>query len=690
LVGGQLMTPVMGQGQQTPTFRATAELVTVDVFVRSGTQVVPGLAADEFLVLDNAVRQRVERVDAARVPLDVSLVVDVSGGSPNWWGTPRPGEEVAGRLEEIVRRAQRALRTGDRVRLVTIDTYAEEVLPFQPADASRAIGPRVASGGMSSLHDALIAALLEPVEPDRRHLIIAMTKADDTISTGETTAVQEVARRSAAVLHIVLGTSLVGDTACETATPEAAPGITRAKGQVDADVREDGSRIGVPELMPVEAAPTVETCKYPRRRFWQPANRQVESQLPALAEATGGAYYGFDAFGLYPDFADEVDRIFNQFRQGYVLRYTPQGVRRQGWHDIVVSVPAHPDYTVQARRGYLVEAPSGSARSTPAAGSGRPAPAGTPSAERLRETFASGNYRAFELALAGAPGFDAIVRDVRTSPTPWAGTPKRDAVFALEMAVAGLNRPDNGTREEAMRLLEQYLTLVRQPLGADTFECAWYWTGIAALQGVIRPAAARPFIQRALARCPGESRFHLAAAVVTDQQWPVGTVRPLTGALSQIGPSPTQRQDVVALYDAAMRFPETAIEARMRGAWFAYRVGEFDRALDLIAAASGPVADPQLAYLRDLVHGQILRALGRDEEAAAAFRRALATWPRAQSARLGLIALELVRGNRDEAARLAAAVEAAPEGDFDPWWRYWQGDFRAFTGILARLRELAR
>jgi hypothetical protein len=54
------------------------------------------------------------------------------------------------------------------------------------------------------------------------------------------------------------------------------------------------------------------------------------------------------------------------------------------------------------------------------------------------------------------------------------------------------------------------------------------------------------------------------------------------------------------------------------------------------------------------------------------------------------MAVELLRGNRDGAAVLADAVETAAEGDFDPWWRYWQGDFRAFSGILARLRELAR
>ena len=121
------------EAQQTPVFRAGTCVVTVDVFVRAGSTVVSGLAAEDFLVLDNGVRQDVERIDAARVPLDVSLLVDVSGGAPEWWGTPRPADDVAGRVTEIARRAQRALGPSDRLRIITIDTYADEVLPFQPA-----------------------------------------------------------------------------------------------------------------------------------------------------------------------------------------------------------------------------------------------------------------------------------------------------------------------------------------------------------------------------------------------------------------------------------------------------------------------------------------------------------------------------------------------------------------------------
>jgi tetratricopeptide (TPR) repeat protein len=564
---------------------------------------------------------------------------------------------------------------------------------------------------MSSLYDGLIAALLRPAAPDRRHVVIAMTKAEDTISTVEIAAVQNIARRSDAVLHIVLGTSLVGETTCKpgVASGGGAPGEGATLGIPGSGVRgASGEAVESAVRVPVTAS----VCRFPRRKFWQPVVRRVAAELPTLAESTGGAFYGFDALGFHRSFADEVERVFNQFRQGYVLRYTPQGVTREGWHDIAVSVPAHPGYAVQARRGYAVEvaSPVAARAAAPAAATLIASP-GAATVEWLAEAFARAEYAAFENGLSQSADLLKLIRDYRAAGSPWTNAPRRDAVFALEIAVAGLRhagstRADINTREEALRLLEQSATLVRHPLGADAFECTWYWAGIAAVEGLIQPGIGWPLVTRALARCPDEPRFHLAAAVVTDQLWPVGTTTPLPAferreaggrllpqpsfvSARVIGPSAVHRQNVTRRYEAAMKFPGTAVEARIRAAWFAFRVGEFDRALALTEAASGSIADLQLQYMRDLVRGLVLRAQGQFDAAAASFRSALATWPDAQAARAALMALQVAHGDRQEAEALAEAIQTA-DGALDPWWRYWQGDFRGFADIRAQLRELAR
>jgi hypothetical protein len=52
--------------------------------------------------------------------------------------------------------------------------------------------------------------------------------------------------------------------------------------------------------------------------------------------------------------------------------------------------------------------------------------------------------------------------------------------------------------------------------------------------------------------------------------------------------------------------------------------------------------------------------------------------------------LRLSRGDRQEAAKLAEAVEMASGNQFDPWWTFWLGDYRVYPAILAKLREIAR
>ena len=286
----------------------------------------------------------------------------------------------------------------------------------------------------------------------------------------------------------------------------------------------------------------------------------------------------------------------------------------------------------------------------------------------------------FQRDLADRPEFAIFLRSFRGSVAPWPNAPKRTAVFALELAVAALQSQNQYAREEGGRLLAEYNTRVRQPEGADAFECTWLWTEVAALEGMFMPDSAMLFVPRAVERCPGEARLQLAYAIISEQQWLRGTV----GA--------NEVDSILGRYQAAMKSPDTAPEARMRAAWFLCRIGRLDEALALADVRPPAGTDQYVRYLTDLVRGQVLRARGRHEDAAKAYREALTTWPGAQSARVALMTLELSRGNRQEAAQLAAAAEteAASGNQVDPWWTYWLGDYRAYPAIVAKLREVAR
>jgi hypothetical protein len=86
----------------------------------------------------------------------------------------------------------------------------------------------------------------------------------------------------------------------------------------------------------------------------------------------------------------------------------------------------------------------------------------------------------------------------------------------------------------------------------------------------------------------------------------------------------------------------------------------------------------------------VLRRAERGDDAVAAYGDALRVWPGAQSARVGLMTLLVQRGEREESERLAEAIETAPLDQVDPWWVYWQGDYRTFTTQIQQLQGMAR
>jgi tetratricopeptide (TPR) repeat protein len=411
--------------------------------------------------------------------------------------------------------------------------------------------------------------------------------------------------------------------------------------------------------------------------------------LEQFTGAAGGALFNIQVGNAESALA----RITTELSSYYLLGVEPGDEDRDGrMHQIAVKT-SQPNVTVRGRRWVTVPKRGGAAAapSGPAAPPEvpDPAPASPPAAapsprvvpaevQALADAFDRGAYDSVQRSLAQSKDLADTLRAFRMSDSPWPNHPKRTAVFALELAMAGLRSESGYARDEGGRLLAEYHTRVRQPSGADDFECAWFLTEAAALEGLFLPDSALLFIPRALQRCPSTARLHLAYAFVSEQQW-------LRGGLT-----PAQETEVVNRYEAVMKFPDTEPEARVRAARFLYGLGHAARALEVINGASRQSPDPELRYYTDLVRGQILRALGRSDEAAAAFRAALATWPGAQSARVALMTLLTSRGEREEAGRLAEAALTAPADQFDPWWTYWLGDYKSYAAILDTLRGMAR
>ncbi len=147
------------------------------------------------------------------------------------------------------------------------------------------------------------------------------------------------------------------------------------------------------------------------------------------------------------------------------------------------------------------------------------------------------------------------------------------------------------------------------------------------------------------------------------------------------------RASAVPRSSAPRPLPEASLEAGVRAAWFSYGRGDVDSASGLLPQAADSSPDRNVRYLYWLLKGHVLRAQEKVDESAAAYRQALEEWPEAQSARVALMTLLLARGEGEEAARLAEAIQTASADQGDPWWTYRRGDFRAYPAILAELRQ---
>lgn len=273
------------------TFRSQTDAVTISASVKKENQPVAGLSADDFRLTDNGVPQRIELVTVEAVPIDLSLFLDTSGSTAG----------VQDRMKRDVKAIAAMLRPSDRYRVITIGLSVDESVPWQAASADLALNVRPL-GGISLIYDAVTASLLHATEPGRRHLAVGLTDGIDCGSVVDGPTLVEISARTETVLHVIYSHGR------EAPYPNGA----------------------LAWCTPVDG-------------------REVDF-LERAANRTGGGMHS----SVFGDPAiREFSKILDDFRASYVLRYSPSGVARAGWHAVAVDVPKLRGATVRARSGYF-------------------------------------------------------------------------------------------------------------------------------------------------------------------------------------------------------------------------------------------------------------------------------------------------------------------------------------------------
>lgn len=295
--------------QRPPVFRARATAVSLDVSVKRGNNPVHGLTAADFEVTDNGVPQTVEQAFTGILPIDVTLVIDASG-------------RTAYIYDDIRQNAQRILdllRPDDRARVLISESATYDLVPLQTVGTGIVLPEQRMPGARSRIQDALLAALVTHPDPDRRRLVVAITGGRDDKGVASIHLLDRAARQSDTVLHVL---------------------AVRADLRIDLGVREPPERTWSTLESFIRAGPTEQEM-------------DLFEGLPAL---TGGTFQGSGRWGPFARNVNVVAAIrdaIEEFRQSYVIQYTPRDVAPGGWHDVVVRVKGVDPDGVRTRAGYF-------------------------------------------------------------------------------------------------------------------------------------------------------------------------------------------------------------------------------------------------------------------------------------------------------------------------------------------------
>jgi VWFA-related protein len=192
-----LLGASVAAGQQ-PVFRTATDAVTVNVSVRRNNRPLTNLRAEDFTIRDNGVTQAIRAFVYERLPVDLTVLFDVSGSVTG---------SVLDQLRRSVQELRRSLRPEDRMQVFTFNMQVRRLIGF--TDPSSAIDPafaRVEAGGSSAVRDALAVALVSESPNDRRQFIVLFSDGHDNVSVTSPAQLLEVARRTTPTVSAVLAT----------------------------------------------------------------------------------------------------------------------------------------------------------------------------------------------------------------------------------------------------------------------------------------------------------------------------------------------------------------------------------------------------------------------------------------------------------------------------------------------------
>ncbi len=335
------------QRDEDQAIKLKTDLVTLSATVIEGGSTVKSLRAQDFIIYEDGVRQKITHFASTEEPFTIMLLLDISGSTQN---------DI-----ELIKRAARGflkeLRRDDRVAVIVFSREIESIAGFEDsrntvdaaidslASMEGDITQRFTPATGTSFYDALRRASdeLSLRKTEGRKAIVCMSDGVDSTSR---LTYREVAgaveKAEASVYFLALNT--------EEAMLEGLlknrydPGyINFSQSQVDRYFDEFDSS------SPNRAVPRKAIPPELLREMAEGLYRIAERDMKLMTERAGGRVYAVNAL---TDLAAVYRQVADNLRAQYTLGYYPENDTRDGrWRSIRVEV-ARPGVSVRARSGY--------------------------------------------------------------------------------------------------------------------------------------------------------------------------------------------------------------------------------------------------------------------------------------------------------------------------------------------------
>src|SRR5262245_61601862 len=320
------------------TIRVDTDLVSIDVTVKdkSGKRGAAGLRAEDFVIYEDGIRQKITNFSASDVPFNLTLLIDTSGSTT---------DDLLN-IRRAARRFLEELRPDDRIAVVQFnrDVDLMQGLTSNRSQIDLALS-RFKPGGGTSFYDAINLALEEVFKKvEGRKAIIALTDGVDSVGFNTFEQILPELEKSGTLFYILeLDTEaytesrmLLDCTASNHFEFSQKQLKKYLKDYVSGGKEEDFQEhcsLGRMERMQIN------------RKLYQSAHKELRE----MTDKTGGRLFPVKDLGnLDPVYS----QIAGEIRTQYSLGYYPTNEKHDGkWRTLRVEVK-RPGYIGQTRPGY--------------------------------------------------------------------------------------------------------------------------------------------------------------------------------------------------------------------------------------------------------------------------------------------------------------------------------------------------